>query len=222
MPPSSCDSARGSPKSPGSLSGLLRSTSPTAGSLRTQVTDVTAHSMTVHIDTNSEFKDARGAWLAWPTDCDGRLIRADNSTFSSGQGASEAPWYGGSFSKDPKVFCALNAYDIPDNPGWLRMYAHHEWATKDKLRWQAGTWDDTSFISLGFYFFLSLLVLSLIPDSATMPSNTAIPSLCPVGAASHTEARTQWRIIRGPGTMLHTLPMITQNDILVCGAGELV
>ncbi|KAL7815141.1 hypothetical protein V8C26DRAFT_402544 [Trichoderma gracile] len=123
--------------------------------LRTYVDDITADGMTVHIDTwdNSEFEAARVAWLAWPAECDGKLIRAGNDFFAKGQQPHEAPWYGGSFSKDPKVFTGINCIDFPGDPNSplpLTMFGKHEWATKDKLKWQGGTWGDLAMTKVGF------------------------------------------------------------------------
>ncbi|KAL6695235.1 hypothetical protein J3F84DRAFT_395426 [Trichoderma pleuroticola] len=74
--------------------------------LKAYTSDVTTEKMVVHIDTwgNAEFEAARVAWLAWPAEYDGKLIRAANDQFNKDQGANEAPWYSGSFSKEPKVF----------------------------------------------------------------------------------------------------------------------
>lgn len=124
----------------------------TQRSLRTFVSNVTERGMTVNIETwgGSEFEGARVAWLAWPAEFDGKMIRAGDSIFDKGQAASEEPWYQGSFSKEPKVFCALNYMDFPESRDTnLRMLAMHEWATKDRLRWQGGTWHDTPMHKLG-------------------------------------------------------------------------
>ncbi|PTB62067.1 hypothetical protein BBK36DRAFT_1163396 [Trichoderma citrinoviride] len=123
--------------------------------LRTYVDDVTPDGMTVHIDTwdNSEFEAARVGWLAWPAECDGKLVKAGNSSFAKGSGPQEAPWYGGSFSKDPKVFTGINYIDFPMDPNSpvpLPIFGKHEWATKDKLRWHGGTWGDTIMTQMGF------------------------------------------------------------------------
>ncbi|RAH86853.1 hypothetical protein BO86DRAFT_394649 [Aspergillus japonicus CBS 114.51] len=120
--------------------------------LTTYITDVTAHGMTVHIDTDAgcEFESAQVAWLAWPREDDGRGVRAGNSVWRREDPVSDAPWYGGGFSRTPKVFCGINHLDFPECPDtWLRVFGKHEQATKERLRWHAGTWQDTPMNEVG-------------------------------------------------------------------------
>ncbi|KAF5612438.1 uncharacterized protein FSUBG_1515 [Fusarium subglutinans] len=92
-------------------------------SLWTYANKVTETGLTVNIETwcERQFEAARVAWLAWPED------------------------------KDPKVFTAIDWIDIPDTQptGSIGIYAKHEWATKDKLRWHAGVSDSTDCIKIG-------------------------------------------------------------------------
>ncbi|KAF5567875.1 hypothetical protein FNAPI_449 [Fusarium napiforme] len=123
-------------------------------SLWTHASNVTETGLTVNIDTwcERQFEAARVAWLAWPAEFDGKTIRSEqHNTFTKGQQVSEFPWYDGSFSKDPKVFTAIDWIDIPDTQptGSIGIYAKHEWATKDKLRWHAGVSDSTDCIKIG-------------------------------------------------------------------------
>ncbi|KAJ5646745.1 hypothetical protein N7490_003117 [Penicillium lividum] len=123
-----------------------------ARSLKTYISDISETGMLVHIDTWDirEFDSARAAWLAWPSEFDGKTIRSDSNIFQLNQAPFESNWYNGSFSKDPKVFTAIDHIDFPEHPtAYLRMNAMHEGATKDKLRWHAGTWDDTPMRSIG-------------------------------------------------------------------------
>ncbi|KAJ3542936.1 hypothetical protein NM208_g3838 [Fusarium decemcellulare] len=123
-------------------------------SLWTHASNITETGMTVNVETwcEREFEAARVAWLAWPEEFDGKTIRAgQHNTFTKNQGANENNWYGKSFNKDLKVFTAIDWIDIPDKQenGSMAMYARHEWATKDKLRWQAGVYDHTESIKIG-------------------------------------------------------------------------
>ncbi|KAL7959082.1 hypothetical protein V8C34DRAFT_280867 [Trichoderma compactum] len=54
--------------------------------LKTYTSDVTTEKMIVNIDTwgNAVFEAARVAWLAWPAEYDGKLIRAANDQFNKG------------------------------------------------------------------------------------------------------------------------------------------
>ncbi|KAF4343297.1 hypothetical protein FBEOM_2773 [Fusarium beomiforme] len=121
--------------------------------LWTYASNVSETGRTMNIETwcEREFKAARVYWSACPAEFDGKTIRASqHSTFTKEQGVKEAPWYGGSLSKDPKVFTAIDWIDIPDTQpsGSIGIYAKHESATKDKLRWQAGVSDSTYSIKI--------------------------------------------------------------------------
>ncbi|KAF9766785.1 hypothetical protein IL306_000743 [Fusarium sp. DS 682] len=123
-------------------------------SLWTYASNVTETGLTVNIETwcEREFEAARVSCLAWPAEFDGKTIRSwQHVTFTKDQEAMEGPWYRGSFSKDPKMFTAIDWIDIPDTQpsGSIGIYAKHKWATKDKLRWQAGVSDSTDCIKIG-------------------------------------------------------------------------
>ncbi|KAL7919280.1 hypothetical protein ACQKWADRAFT_329932 [Trichoderma austrokoningii] len=123
--------------------------------LRTHVSDVTTKGMTVHIDTwdNREFEGARVAWLAWSSECDGKGIRTANEGFEKNQQPREALWYGGSFDKDPKVFCGINRIDFPQDLNSsvpIPIFGKHLAANKDRLKWHGGTWGDADMTRWAF------------------------------------------------------------------------
>jgi hypothetical protein len=83
-------------------------------------------------------------WLAWDSEYDGKSVRSGANYFKKDDKPNEAPWYNGSFAKQPVVFAAIHQIDFPEKGASLRCYACVLEVTKDKLKWQAGTWDDTT------------------------------------------------------------------------------
>ncbi|KAF5672547.1 hypothetical protein FHETE_3681 [Fusarium heterosporum] len=120
-------------------------------SLRCHVTNVTQTACTVNMETwaGRQFERAKVMWLAWDSESDGHRVRAGANYFKKDAPANDYPWYGGSFAKQPVVFGALNHIDFPEQRTNLRCYSVILEATKDKLKWQAGTWADTTMDTTG-------------------------------------------------------------------------
>ncbi|KAF5001944.1 hypothetical protein FGRMN_685 [Fusarium graminum] len=120
-------------------------------SLRCYVTNVSQTACTVNMETwaGRQFERAKVMWLAWDSESDGHRVRAGASYFKKDAPVNDYPWYGGSFAKQPVVFGALNHIDFPEQGTNLRCYSAILEATKDKLKWQAGTWADTTMDTTG-------------------------------------------------------------------------
>ncbi|KAJ4006387.1 hypothetical protein NW766_010473 [Fusarium irregulare] len=120
-------------------------------SLRCSVNNVTQDACTVTMETwaDRQFERAKVMWLAWDSEYDGKTVRAGATYFKKDAPPSDFPWYGGSFPTQPTVFGAINHIDFPEQGTNLRCYSAILEATKDKLKWQAGTWADTTMDTTG-------------------------------------------------------------------------
>ncbi|KAJ4258214.1 hypothetical protein NW762_008362 [Fusarium torreyae] len=120
-------------------------------SLRCTVTNITKNACTVNIETwaGRQFDRAKVMWLAWDSEYDGKNVRSGVNYYKKDTPVSDYPWYNGSFEKQPAVFGALNHIDFPEQTTNLRCYCAILSSTKDRLKWQAGTWADTTMDTTG-------------------------------------------------------------------------
>ncbi|KAK3374267.1 hypothetical protein B0T24DRAFT_594372 [Lasiosphaeria ovina] len=123
----------------------------TPRNLKATVQNISRLGMTIMIESwvaNHQFEGAQVGWLAWPAKH--KAIKAGNEYFTRGQQPWEMKWPGDPFSKDPKIFCAFNYIDFANPADAVRARVFYESATKEKVKWTAGTWEDTVMDRLGF------------------------------------------------------------------------
>ncbi|KAF0643184.1 hypothetical protein FPSE5266_07850 [Fusarium pseudograminearum] len=120
-------------------------------SLRCTVSNITRTACTVNMETwaGRQFDRAKVMWLAWDSEYDGKNVRSGTNFFKKDAPINDFPWYNGSFAKQPVAFGALCHIDFPEQATNLRCYANIAEATKDRLKWQAGTWADTTMDTTG-------------------------------------------------------------------------
>jgi hypothetical protein len=120
-------------------------------SLRCNVSNITRTACTVNIETwaGRQFDRAKVMWLAWDSEYDGKNVRSGTSFFRKDTPVQDAPWYNGSFAKQPAAFGAICHIDFPEQTTNLRCTTNIIEATKDRLKWAAGTWGDTTMDTTG-------------------------------------------------------------------------
>ncbi|RGP58775.1 hypothetical protein FSPOR_11795 [Fusarium sporotrichioides] len=120
-------------------------------SLRCTVSNVTRTACTVTMETwaGRQFDRAKVMWLAWDSEYDGKNVRSGTNFFKKDTPIQDHPWYNGPFAKQPVVFGALCHIDFPEQATNLRCYSNIIEATKERLKWQAGTWADTTMDTTG-------------------------------------------------------------------------
>jgi hypothetical protein len=120
-------------------------------SLRCNVTNITQTACTVNIETwaGRQFDRAKVMWLAWDSEYDGKNVRSGTSFFRKDTPIQDFPWYNGSFAKQPVAFGAIIHIDFPEQNTNLRCATNIIEATKDRLKWSAGTWGDTTMEMVG-------------------------------------------------------------------------
>ncbi|KAK6721154.1 hypothetical protein SNK04_000049 [Fusarium graminearum] len=120
-------------------------------SLRCTVSNITRTACTVNMETwaGRQFDRAKVMWLAWDSEYDGKNVRSGTNFFKKDTPIQDYPWYNGSFAKQPVAFGAICHIDFPEQGTNLRCYTNVIEATKDRLKWQAGTWADTTMDTTG-------------------------------------------------------------------------
>ncbi|KAM0227371.1 hypothetical protein ACHAPO_011618 [Fusarium lateritium] len=120
-------------------------------SLRCSVSNITRTACTVTMETwaGRQFDRAKVMWLAWDSEYDGKNVRSGTTFFKKDTPIQDFPWYNGSFAKQPVGFGAICHIDFPEQTTNLRCYTNVIEATKDRLKWQAGTWADTTMDTTG-------------------------------------------------------------------------
>ncbi|KAM0198481.1 hypothetical protein ACHAPI_004005 [Fusarium lateritium] len=120
-------------------------------SLRCSVSNITRTACTITMETwaGRQFDRAKVMWLAWDSEYDGKNVRSGTSFFKKDTPIQDFPWYNGSFAKQPVGFGAICHIDFPEQTTNLRCYTNIIEATKDRLKWQAGTWADTTMDTVG-------------------------------------------------------------------------
>ncbi|KAF4459911.1 hypothetical protein FALBO_13327 [Fusarium albosuccineum] len=114
-------------------------------SLKCSVANITSKACTINVETwaGRQFERAKVMWLAWDSEADGKNVRSGINYFKKDAPVNDYPWYNGPFANEPAVFTAINYIDFPEQNTNLRCYAGIRGSSKDRLKWQAGTWADT-------------------------------------------------------------------------------
>jgi hypothetical protein len=117
-------------------------------SLRCRATDVTAHSFHLRIESwaNRYFRQARVQYLAFPSEEDGKRVRADRTTLLRGHGINgsrnQAPFYNQPFKNTPATFIAISEMDFNSTAN-LRLECSANAPNNKELIWSINTWSDS-------------------------------------------------------------------------------
>lgn len=121
--------------------------------IKTFATYITTTGFTIHIDTWGDTKlfGAMASWVAYPANRLG-VASGSFSTRSSGQpqvynSAFEA-FGSGVFVKQPRIFMALNAFDI-DRRQNMRLLVKADNVSAAGMTWHLNAWTDTTLYSAG-------------------------------------------------------------------------
>ncbi|KNG51198.1 hypothetical protein DDE82_005910 [Stemphylium lycopersici] len=117
-------------------------------SLRCKATDVTPHSFHLRIESwaNRTFRQARVQYLAYPSEEDGKRVKAARTTVTRAQGPNgsrnQAPFYGQPFKNQPATFVAISEMDFNSSRN-LRLACNANAPNNRELVWDLGTWSDS-------------------------------------------------------------------------------
>jgi hypothetical protein len=117
-------------------------------SLRCKATDITAHGFHLRIESWAEryFRQARVQYLAFPSEEDGKRVRADRTKLFPSHGSNgsrnQGDFYNQPFKNTPATFIAISAMDINSTAN-LRVDCSANAPNNKELIWNINTWSDT-------------------------------------------------------------------------------
>jgi hypothetical protein len=115
-------------------------------SLRCRATDITAHSFHLRIESwaNRNFRQARVQYLAYPTEEDGKRVKAARTPVTRAQkeNPNRANFYGSPFNNQPATFIAISEMDFNSSRN-LRFACNADAPNNRELVWNCSTWSDS-------------------------------------------------------------------------------
>ncbi|RYN93450.1 hypothetical protein AA0119_g9487 [Alternaria tenuissima] len=117
-------------------------------SLKCRAAEITPHSFNLYIESWADryFRQARVQYLAYPSEEDGKRVKAGRTTVTRGQGPNgsrnQAPFYGQPFKNQPATFVAISEMDFNSSRN-LRLACNANAPNNRELVWDLGTWSDS-------------------------------------------------------------------------------
>jgi hypothetical protein len=117
-------------------------------SMKCRASDITAHSFHLHVESwaNRTFGQARVQYLAYPSEEDGKRVRADRTGVNRGHGSNgsrnQAPFYNQPFKNTPATFIAISEMDFNSSRN-LRLECSANAPNNKELVWSINTWGDS-------------------------------------------------------------------------------
>lgn len=113
--------------------------------IKCSATDVNANSFTCQVESwaGRQFGNIRVQYLAYPSEENGKRVKSGITTVTRAQGKVDfdCPFYGDPFKTEPASFIAICETDF--NRVRNTRFTTSAVATKNSLKWHAGTWADT-------------------------------------------------------------------------------